>query len=69
MNRTKETQIAWQVWNLLNEISDILWDQYGNEFIDFHCEDEVEKYMNELQDESIANTESAVTATQNKEEE
>lgn len=36
MKDQNEIQLAWQLWDLVSRINDLLWDRYGDEFIDIH---------------------------------
>jgi hypothetical protein len=32
MKREKEAQTAWEIWNLINRLNDLLFDRYEEEF-------------------------------------
>ena len=34
MKTEKEIQTAWQIWHLINQLSDLLWDRYEENFPD-----------------------------------
>jgi hypothetical protein len=34
MKTEKEIQTAWQIWYLINQLSDLLWDKYEEDFPD-----------------------------------
>ncbi len=34
MKTEKEIQTAWQIWYLINQLSDLLWDRYEENFPD-----------------------------------
>jgi hypothetical protein len=71
MKHMEKSRIAWRVWNLLNEISDLLWVLYEEEFFHFCYEDETPECVNDHDnvDEPISNPESVFAVTQNKKEE
>lgn len=50
MNNQKEIQIAREIWDLLNQLSDLLWDRYEKAFLDIHIEEENTKFLLSLQD-------------------
>ncbi|MFP4165467.1 MAG: hypothetical protein ACLFVE_15955 [Chitinispirillaceae bacterium] len=33
-----EPQVAWRIWEKANELSDLLWEYYESEFLDFCME-------------------------------
>ena len=35
MKTEKEIQTAWQIWYLINQLSDLLWERYEENFPDF----------------------------------
>jgi len=35
MKDQKEIQTAWQIWYLINQLSDLLWERYEEDFPDF----------------------------------
>ena len=43
MKTEKEIQTAWEIWTLINQLNDILWDRYDDEFIEIHLQEEVDK--------------------------
>ena len=69
MKISEKSQIAWQVWNLLNDISNLLWNLYEDDFFLFCFEDDICQSLNDHEDEWILGSESAIDATQNKNEE
>jgi hypothetical protein len=36
-----EAQWAWMLWQLLQRVSDRLWDRYENDFIGFNIDDDL----------------------------
>jgi hypothetical protein len=34
MKNQKEIQSAWEIWNLINRLSDLLWERYEEDFLD-----------------------------------
>ena len=45
MNDQKEVRIAFEIWNLINKLNDLLWDQYEEEFLEIYLREEDEKYL------------------------
>lgn len=39
-----EAKLAWLLWQLLQELSDLLWDHYEEEFLDFVLEEDMALY-------------------------
>ena len=39
MENRKESRLAWKIWTLLDEFSNILWNVYEKEFLKF-CKEE-----------------------------
>ncbi len=35
-----ESRLAWAIFEALEKLNDLLWDRYGDEFLDFHMEDQ-----------------------------
>jgi len=50
MNDEKEAQLAWDLWNLIEKLNDLLWDRYQHQFIDYLMKDEEQIYWNTLAD-------------------
>lgn len=48
MNNQKEIQIAREIWNRLNQFSDLLWDRYEEDFLDIHLEQENTQFLHSL---------------------
>jgi len=49
MKDQKEMQIAFEIWNLTNKLSDLLWDQYEEEFLEIYLKEEDDKYLRTIQ--------------------
>jgi len=49
MKDQKEAQIALEIWNLINKLSDLLWDRYEEEFLEFHLKEEDEKFLRPIE--------------------
>jgi len=45
MKDQKEILIAMEIWNLINKLSDLLWDRYEEEFLEIYLREEDEKYL------------------------
>ena len=43
MKTEKEIQTAWEIWTLINQLNDILWDRYDDEFIEIDLQEELDK--------------------------
>jgi hypothetical protein len=41
-------QTAWQICNLINELNDLLWEQYGDAFLQIYLQEEDEKFLRTL---------------------
>ncbi|TSA09895.1 MAG: hypothetical protein D4R73_06150 [Deltaproteobacteria bacterium] len=48
MKDQNEIRLAWQLWNLTSGLNDLLWDRYGDEFIDIHLTEEDDRYVNSI---------------------
>ena len=58
MNNEKETQIAWEISNLIEKLNNLIWNQYENEFIDRYLQLQEEKYWkSQLDDDPPWDTE------------
>jgi hypothetical protein len=42
--------IMWKIWEFIHYVSSILWDLYGDEFIDLHCQEETTKFFTKNND-------------------
>ena len=45
MKDQKEIRIALEIWNLINKLSDLLWDRYEEDFLDIYLKEEEDKYL------------------------
>jgi len=45
MKEEKEMQIAWEIWNLINKLNDLLWNRYEDSFLKIYSQEEDEKYL------------------------
>jgi len=45
MKDQKEIQIALEIWNLINKLSDLLWDRYEEEFLEIYLKEEDDKFL------------------------
>jgi hypothetical protein len=50
MKNENEIEIAWNMWNLIEKLSDLLWDRYDNEFIERSLKIEEQKYWESQSD-------------------
>ena len=46
MKELTEPQLAWEIWNILARLNDILWDRYEEEFIEIYLEKQEDEYLN-----------------------
>jgi hypothetical protein len=56
MKDLTETQIAWEIWNLIARLNDLIWDRYEEEFIELYLNKEEEKHwetINKQHDEHM----------------
>ena len=53
MKDQKEIQIAFEIWNLTNQLNDLLWDRYEQEFLDIYLKEEDDKYLRTIQDSNL----------------
>jgi len=49
MKNQKEIRIAFEIWNLTNKLSDLLWDRYEEEFLQIYLKEEDDKYLRTIQ--------------------
>jgi len=45
MKDQKEVRIALEIWNLINELGDLLWDRYEEEFLEIYLKEEDDKFL------------------------
>jgi len=53
MKDQKEIQIAFEMWNLTNKLSDLLWHRYEEEFLEIYLKEEDDKYLRTIQDSNL----------------
>jgi len=53
MKDQKQAQIALEIWNLINKLSDLLWDRYEEEFLEIYLKEEDDKYLRTIQDSNL----------------
>ena len=53
MKDQKEIQIAFEVWNLINKLGELLWDRYEEEFLEIYLKEEDDKYLRTIQDSNL----------------
>ena len=45
MKDQKEIQIAWEIYNLVNKLSGLLWDRYEEGFLEIYLQEEDNKFL------------------------
>ena len=45
MKTKEEIQIAWEIWNRINQLNDLLWDRYEDSFLHIYLKEEEEKFL------------------------
>jgi hypothetical protein len=53
MKDQKEIQIALEIWNLINKLSDLLWDRYDKEFLEIYLKEEDDKFLRTIQHSNL----------------
>ena len=53
MKDQKEIQIAFEVWNVINKLNDLLWECYEEEFLEIYLEEEDDKSLRTIQDSNL----------------
>ena len=53
MKDQKEIQVAFQIWNLTNKLSDLLWDRFEEEFLEIYLKEEDDKYLRTIQNSNL----------------
>ena len=41
----KEIQTAWEIWNQINQLNDLLWERYEDSFLQIFLQEEDEKFL------------------------
>ena len=49
MKDQKEIQIAWEIWNLIEKLNDLLWDRYEDDFIKIYLREEEDKFLRTIE--------------------
>ncbi len=44
----KEIQTAWEIWNLIDRLTDLLWDRYEDSFLEIYSQEDEEKWLRTL---------------------
>ncbi|MBM3135627.1 MAG: hypothetical protein FJZ89_10195 [Chloroflexi bacterium] len=45
MKEEKEIQTAWEIWNLINRLNDLLWDRYEDHFLEIYLKEEDDQFL------------------------
>lgn len=45
MKTEKEIQTAWEIWNLINRLNDLLWERYEDPFLQIYLQEEDERWL------------------------
>ncbi|MBU1256012.1 hypothetical protein KKH35_04020 [Patescibacteria group bacterium] len=45
MKDQKEIQTAWEIWNLIEELNNLLWDRYEDDFIEIYLREEEDTFL------------------------
>ena len=45
MKDGKEIQTAWEIWNRINQLNDLLWERYEESFLQIYLQEEEEKFL------------------------
>lgn len=56
MKDQKEIQIALEIWNLINKLSDLLWDRYEEGFLEIYLKEEEDKFLRAIGHPSLTRT-------------
>ena len=48
MKTKKEIQTAWEIWTLINRLSDLLWEKYEEDFPDFDLQEQEDPCLGPL---------------------
>jgi len=56
MKDQNEIQIALEIWNLINKLSDRLWDRYEKGFLEIYLKEEEDKFLRTLQPQNLTRT-------------
>ncbi len=61
MKDQNEIRLAWQLWDLASRLNDLLWDRYGDEFIDIHTTEEADRYLSSIGELPPSSTNADIT--------
>lgn len=53
MKSEDEIHTAWIIWDLMTQLSDLLWDRYDKEFVERYIKIEEEKYWKTHSDKNL----------------
>jgi hypothetical protein len=53
MKDQKEIQIAWEIWNLIERLNDLLWDRYEKGFLEIYLREEENKFLRTIGDPNL----------------
>jgi len=56
MKDQKEIQIAWEIWNLVEKLNNLLWDRYEEDFIEIYLREEDDKFLRTIQHSNLTRT-------------
>lgn len=45
-----EAKLAWIIWNVLQQLSDLLWDRYDKDFVSFTMDENYQEWLSALSD-------------------
>jgi len=57
MKDRKETQIAWEIWILINRLNDLLWNRYEEDFPDIDLQEEEDKFLRSIESQDLPDAE------------
>jgi hypothetical protein len=43
--KEKEIQTAWEIWNRINQLNDLLWERYEESFLRIYLQEEDDKFL------------------------
>jgi hypothetical protein len=56
MKDPKEIQTAWKIWNLIEELNNLLWDRYEDDFLEIYLREEENKFLRTIGPPSLTRT-------------
>ncbi|MDI7260731.1 MAG: hypothetical protein QME90_12520 [Thermodesulfobacteriota bacterium] len=63
MKDQKEIRIALEIWNLINKLSDLLWDRYEEGFLQIYLKEEEDKILRTLEAPDLPSAEEKTSAS------